>query len=65
MTKESEPMLKDVLNSLSLINGLLTNLVDRLSKVESYLNNLEQGWQILVNKVKDLEDSQSKKIAKK
>ena len=46
MTKESEPVLKDVLNSLSLINGLLTNLVDRLSKTESYLNNLEQGWQI-------------------
>ena len=38
ITEESEPMLKDVLNSLSQTNGLLTNIVDRL---ENHLNNVK------------------------
>ena len=74
ITEESEPTLKDVPNSLSQINGLLTNLVVQLvvqlvqlvvqlfsSTVENHLNDAEQrltNLEILENKVKDLEDSQ-------
>ena len=62
ITEESEPTLKDVPNSLSQINGLLTNLVVQLSStVENHLNDAEQRLtklEILENKVKDLEDSQ-------
>ena len=57
----TEIKLKDVLNSVSQINRLLTNVFERLSKVENHLNNVEQrlkNLKNLENKVTDLEDSQ-------
>ena len=57
----TETKLKDVLNSVSQINCLLTNVFERLSKVENHLNNVERrlkNLKNLENKVIDLEDSQ-------